>query len=172
MTDIALRFKLTFEDYLSAIQLHAKRGLWPRMVSFLVNWLYPLLGILFFGIAFQEWREHASTGSVVGVVILGVLLVGCRFYMRWNYRRCYRRTRTGNGDISLFIGEDSLLTDITDYGKSEYSWNAVKSWRENTKVLLVYLAPAVFIPIPKRAISEPQLQDLRALLARKIVRAA
>ena len=171
MPDIALRFNLTFEDYLSAIQLHAKRGLWPRMVSFIVDWLYPPLGVFFFGIAFLQWRGHETTGSVLFAVFAGIILVAGRFHLRWKYKRGYQRTRTGSGDTSIFFREDNFSAEEHDYEKTEYNWNAVKSWRENAKVMLVYLAPALFIVIPKRAISEPQLQDLRALFARKIIRA-
>jgi hypothetical protein len=172
MTDISLRFKLTFEDYLGAQQLHAKRGLWPRILSFVTNWLYLLLGFSFLGLAFLEWRGHATGGSVVSSVFVGVILVGCRFHVRWKYRRCYQRTRAGSGNCSLFFGEDNFLAEKHDYSKGEYNWSAVKSWRENAKVVLLYLAPALFIAIPKRAISEPQLQELRSLLDRKIMRAA
>jgi hypothetical protein len=169
MADINLRYKLTFEDYLSAQRLHAKRGIWPRVVSIIANWLYPLLGIFFFAIAFQEWRDRDATGSVVSSVFVGVLLIGCRFYVRWKYRRCYQRTRIGSGDTSMLFREDNFLTEEQDCGKSECSWNAVKSWREDAKVVLIYLAPARFIAIPKRAVSDSQLNDLRELLRRKVV---
>lgn len=168
MPDISLRYKLTFEDYLNAQQLYRKRGLWPRLSSFMANWICPSLGICFFGIAFRQWRGHAPTGSVLSFIYMGAILVGCRFWLRWKDRRGYDRTRTGNGDCSLFFSESSFLTEEQDYEKTEYSWNAVKSWSEDAKVMLLYLAPALFIVIPKRAISEPQLQDLRALLVRKV----
>jgi hypothetical protein len=169
MPDISLSYKLTLEDYLNAQQLHAKRGFWPRTASFLRNWLFPFLGVCFLGIAFLEWRGPAN-GSVLSSVVAGVLLVGCPFYVRRKYRRFYQRTRTGSGDMSLTFGEDNFLAEKQNFSKGEYNWSAVKSWRENAKVMLLYLAPARFIVIPKRAISEPQLQELRALLERKIMR--
>jgi hypothetical protein len=171
MQDIALSYKLTFEDYLNAQQLHAKRGFWPRLSSLMANWLCPVLGVCFLGIAFLQWSGHA-TGSVLISIYMGTIFVGCRFYLRWKYKRSYQRTRTGSGDMSLTFGEGNFLAEKQNFSKGEYNWSAVKSWRENAKVILIYLAPALFIVIPKRAISEPQLQDLRALLARKMTHAA
>ena len=170
MPDISLRYKLTFEDFLSAQRLHTKRGIWPRISSFVANWICPFLGICFFGMAFRQWRGHAPTGSVLSFIYMGAILVGCRFWLRLKHRRGYHRTRTGSGDCSLFFSESNFLTEEQDYEKTEYSWNAVKAWSEDAKVMLLYVAPALFIAIPKRAISEPQLSDLRALLERKTMR--
>jgi len=170
MTDIALRYKLTFEDYLSAQELHAQRGFWLRRYPFLANWLYPLLGVCFLAIAFLQWRGHASTGSVLNSIFVGVLFAGGSFYVRWKHKSIYKRT--GGGDWILRFSESNFLAEKQDFSKGEYNWSAVKSWRENAKVMLLYLAPALFVVIPKRATSEQQLSDLRALLARKVTRAA
>jgi hypothetical protein len=169
MPDISLRYKFTFEDYLNAQQLYRKRGLWPRMSSFFANWLCPFVGLCFFGIAFLQWREYA-TGSVLFSIYVGAIFVGCRFYLRWKSRRSYQRARTGSGDYNLSFRESNFSAEESDYEKTEYSWNVVKSWREDANVMLVYIALALFIAIPKRTISEQQLSDLRALLARKVTR--
>jgi hypothetical protein len=52
--------------------------------------------------------------------------------------------------------------------KSELNWKAIKSFRENKRIFILYLAPARFIAIPKRVFSEAQIEELRTLLLRKI----
>jgi hypothetical protein len=47
-------------------------------------------------------------------------------------------------------------------------WGAVKSFRENEKILLLYTAPALFVPIPKHVCTEEQVTELRSLLLRKV----
>jgi hypothetical protein len=47
-------------------------------------------------------------------------------------------------------------------------WKAVKTFLENKKIFMLYLAPAKFIVIPKRVCTEAQIGELRMLLLRQV----
>jgi hypothetical protein len=168
MPDIALRYELSFKDYVSAQLFHAKRSLWPRFLFFIAWWIYPLVDLFFIASAFLMWRGHASATSIGGAFGLGVIMGCWRFYVRRNYKKRYRQTRCGEGDSELLFTENFIFSEKRDIAKSEFSWKSAKSWRENATVLLIYVAPALFIIVPKRTISESQLHDLRELLRRKV----
>jgi YcxB-like protein len=176
MTDIALRYKLTFEDYLSAQRLHAKRSLWPRFTFFVVWWAYPAIGLSLIAISFLVWRDHphsANTAATVGGLLGGgAVLAPWRLFIRRNFKKNYWRTRCGEGEVDVLFNENGIFSEISGLTKGEFSWQATKSWREDKDQVLIYLAPAIFVIVPKRVVSEPQLQDLRALLEGKIMRPA
>jgi hypothetical protein len=52
--------------------------------------------------------------------------------------------------------------------RSEVQWQAVRSFSENEKVFLLYLAPAKFMAIPKRICSEQEISELRSLFKQEI----
>lgn len=176
MTDIALRYKLTFEDYLHAHRFHAQRSLWPRFIFFVAWWGYPAVGLSLIAIAFLIWSDHApsaDTAATIGGLLGGGAVLACwRLFTQRNFKKSYRRTRCGEEDVEVLFNENGIVSEISGLTKGEFSWQATKSWREDKDQVLIYLAPAIFIVIPKRAISESQLQDLRALLTRKTMRAA
>jgi len=173
MSDISMRFKLSLEDYLSAQRFHAKRSTWSRFTFFVARWVYPTVGLSLIAIAFLIWRHHplsANNGGTIGALLGGGVALACwRLFMRRGFKKSYRRTRYWEGDVEVLFNESGIFSKISGLTKGEFSWQATKSWREDKDQVLIYLAPALFIVIPKRAISEPQLNDLRELLRRKVV---
>ncbi len=167
-----MRFNLDFQDYMSAQRLHAKRAIWPRVSFFLSWWSNPVVGLCLLGEAFFLWYKHGFNSALIILFIAGVGFICWPYYLRMRYKALYRKTRKGNTDTELTFNEYRFLAVIPDFAKSEYSWNAVRSWRESDQVLMIYIAPALFVAIPKRALSEPQLHDLRALLRSKVTAVA
>lgn len=161
-----IQFELSLDDYLAAQRLHSTRNLWPRIMNFLLYFLYPVLGILFlfFGVGvFLERNSHHP----VTMIVCGVLLVCSPIYMRMRLRSCYKRTRSDSGESTLNFGEERVEIKGR-YTNSELDWRAVKSFREDAKVFMLYLAPGRFIVIPKRACTEAQISDLRAIFLQKV----
>ncbi|MDR3726015.1 MAG: YcxB family protein [Terracidiphilus sp.] len=164
---LQIQFQLSLDDYLAAQRLHEKRGLWPRFISILNNYLYPLMGLLSFACGLLLIGRRASTGSVLILFVCGIILLCCPLYIRMRLKRCYKRTRSGNGECTLNLDEEFIRID-GEYTHGEIGWKAVKSFRENEKLFLLYTAPAMFIAIPKRACSEAQVNELRTILQQKV----
>jgi hypothetical protein len=83
-------------------------------------------------------------------------------------KRCYKRTRSDNSECKLTFGEEHIGIEGL-HTRGEMDWGAVKSFRENEKILLLYTAPALFVPIPKHVCTEEQVTELRSLLLRKVM---
>lgn len=161
-----VQFELSLADFLTAQRLHSKRSLWSRFVYILTRWIYPILGVCFLLMEPIVIRD-ADHQFLVVPFICGLILMLCPVYLHFQMRRCYKRTRSGPGQCAVRFDEDALqITGINS--KSELDWKAINTFRENRKIFLLYLAPARFIAIPKRVLSEGQIEELKSLLIRKI----
>ena len=63
---------------------------------------------------------------------------------------------------------DSGLESRTSLANSSISWDSVFDWAEARTVFALFLSSVSFVPIPKRAMTEVQLEELRNLLATKV----
>ena len=164
---IRLEFSLSFEDYSNAQSLHARRGWWPRFNLILARFIAPAFGAVFIVCGLLSLGQ-----AVIGIPF--ILTIGCGLFLialpldrRLKLKRCYKRTRMGTGQSSVEFAETQIRTQVTNC-KSEIEWNAVRSFAENQKVFLLYLAPAKFIVIPKRVCVDNTIDNLRMLFREKI----
>jgi hypothetical protein len=160
---IQIRFKLTFDDYLKAQQLHSKRSFGPHLWYVLARTLIPVLGVLYLlFFAIVPWRT-THFGWLVVVLICGTYFTFYPLFVRLRLKRCYLRTRTEDGENSVEIGPESIHLQARNTN-SHLNWGAVQSFRENANVFLLYLAPGKFIVLPKRVFSPEQIIELQSLL--------
>lgn len=82
--------------------------------------------------------------------------------MRFRIKQCFRRTRTGDGSLA-FNFDESGIRGVGQGTRTEIEWSAIQTMREDEKSLLLYLAPAKMLMIPKRVCSSAHLEELRRL---------
>ena len=159
-----LRYELTLSDYLSAQALHAKRSGLSYFSRILGYVICPVLGCLFLA-----WNLASGlfTSSPAIAVLVPVYLLACPLILRWNLRRCYRRTRSSNCGCTIDF-EPNLVRTASASTRSEIEWSAIRRFSEDNRTLLLYLAPAKYIAIPKRVCTAEQVRELRALFETKI----
>jgi hypothetical protein len=133
----------------------------------LVYYIYPIIGLFFLVVGLPIFGDKASNHSIPTMVICGIILVFLPIYMRIHLKNCYKRTRSDNGECKLIINEEYIEVE-GQYTKGEMDWKAVKTFLENKKIFMLYLAPAKFIVIPKRVCTEAQIGELRMLLLRQV----
>ena len=168
---VNLNFTLTFEDYPLAQRLHARKNWWLCLNYFAARYFLPVLGdcLIFLGLVTLGHRV-SSVLSVVNLG-LGVFLVLYPWYYRARLKRCYRRTRTGNGETAVEIGEEMIRVKAEN-SSSELNWKAVQFVREDQKLFMLYLAQAKFIALPKRVFTPEQLVEFQLLLADRLAEKA
>jgi hypothetical protein len=164
---IQLNFALSLDDYLAAQRLYAKSNWWLHLNQFAGRIVLPVMGACTFVLAFLISGKGVPWVIFLGMVGLGILLALYPLYMRFRLKQCYRRTRTDDGSCTLELNENVIRMQGSN-AKSEVDWTAVKSTAENDKVILIYLAPAKFYVIPKRACDEQQLNEVRELCKHKL----
>jgi hypothetical protein len=162
-----IQFTTNFRDYVAAQTLHAKRSGFPYLAHCLSHCFYPVFGVL---ILLFEFTPHHLAGSPqpkVYSVICGITLLCIPVYLRLMWKRCYSRSRTGSGECILDFSEE-MIRAKGEHSKSEIEWSAIRSFSEDERAFLLYLAPARFLPIPKRFCTEVQIEELRSLFQRQI----
>ena len=157
-------FEFTFSDYIHSQKLHATRSLWSLSTYLLFIIIFPVLGAI--GALLGMLMLHAGDrkNSLIEFVCSLVLLL-FPLLIRLNWWYCYTRTRSDSGHRNFVFTDDFIRTE-TEYSRGEVDWPAIRSFKENAKVLLLYIAPAKFFVIPKRACSREQLDELQSLIVR------
>ena len=64
--------------------------------------------------------------------------------------------------------DDTGLRSHSSALQSSTSWESIIGWEEVDRVFAVFLSSVSFIPIPKRAMTEAQQQEFRALLQKHV----
>jgi hypothetical protein len=164
---IHLQFTLTFDDYVEAQWLHAKRGWWPRLTLGLCYTLIPAIGILVIVLGFLLARDGVSWSLAVLEFGLGMFLVCYPLYVRVRWKRCYVRTRSESGECSIDFDTELIKTQ-SDSMRSEIGWSAIRSFSEGKTLFLLYAAPAKFFVVPKRVCTTQEVEELRSLFKAEI----
>jgi hypothetical protein len=167
MTPIKLRFTLGVKEYLAAQYFHAESSVWLYANLFAARFVLPVIGVLLIVQSVSLWRHGNQSVLPFFLAPLGVFFVLYPLYYRFNLRHCYTRSRTGNDECELLFDEDTIRVQGPN-SSGEMKWAAFKKFSENDKLYLLYLAPAKFIIVPKHYFETGQVDEFRALLARKL----
>jgi hypothetical protein len=162
-----IQYELSLDDYLAAQRLHATRSLWPWFTNALTHYIYPIFCLFFLALGIPLMRGSVSDSSGRVMIICGTIMLCCPLYLYLQRKRCYKRTRSNNGECEVTLDKERIGIK-GQFTNGEMDWRAVRSFRENKKVFLLYLAPARFIVIPTRVCTGEQIRELRTILSQKI----
>jgi len=105
---------------------------------------------------------------LVGAVLLAaVLLVLVLAFRKAILRSLARRTFDQRRDLGTPIQwafDNETLRIVTRFTSSTLPWDALRGWREDEHVLLVYLADQLFHTVPKYQVDAVPVDGLRAAL--------
>jgi hypothetical protein len=73
----------------------------------------------------------------------------------------------GDGSRVIDFDQNSIRANEANV-KSEVEWAAIQSIKEDKNIMMLYLAPAKFVMIPKRARFEEQYSELQELFRQNI----
>ena len=158
-----LNFQLTADDYRQAFYAHRARSLATR-------WFWRLsYVVLAFILAAPFFKTNRELKDILPPLVLAA---GFLFIIVYLPHRVGKKMLAGKGMASPRIVEisDDGIHSRTDVSDSTLRWDSIANWIENRRVFVLYLSPVSFFPIPKRAMSAVQEDDLRALLRRHVRR--
>lgn len=160
---VHIEYTSALKDYLCAQRLHSKRSLWWRFASVGIRFVGPTLGFLILAFALLLYNPGSlRSGSYQLMVGCALVLILHPLYIRHRMKSCYRRTRIGNGTRTIDFDEQTIKTR-EGATRSEFDWSAIKFIREDKNVMMLYLAPAKFLLIPKRCCTPQDLENMRRL---------
>jgi hypothetical protein len=151
-----IQYQPTLADFMSAYKLQVKRSI----VSRLFHYVNPILGGLLMFTAILPPLVHTGPwrNAVVPFGIGLFVTFGVKLWLRARYSR---DPRLGEQFTTTFGPEGFVVEGSTS--KMEFRWSGVTEMRENKDVLLIGFGPCQSDIMPKRAFSEPQLEEVRRL---------
>jgi hypothetical protein len=164
-----LRYSLSFADYAAALALHAKRSVLPYLFQLASYYAFPVVGLPLIALTVLTAKPGNSIQSHWITLLCGVYLLCCPLILRQAAKRRFKRSQSGDGDCATTFDENSIRV-TGPHSSSVIEWKAIKSFSEDKKVFLLYLALGKFIVVPTRACSEEQINELRRILPQKTQR--
>ncbi|MGA8313339.1 MAG: YcxB family protein [Terriglobales bacterium] len=127
-----------------------------------------LLGLLFLVGVFLIDHDFLLAGWLWLVLSAGIG-IGVYEVPRIQVRRSLKNNPSAQGEIVYtFDDKGSLATFPT--GESRLDWGAYTKYKETGPMFLLFFSPYRFTSIPKRAMSPEQVEELRGLLKKGILR--
>ena len=166
------QIELQVSDVVAAQALHVRPSRLQQLwYVALLTLLGVLLGFVFArsagGVSYLVMLAAAGTAVGVGIVVIMALLIAVRLlYLPWMARRMYRQQKLLRDPADL-EWDDRGITFRSAAAHSTIAWEDYVKWKENDRLLLVYLADRLFQIIPKRVFaSSADEQDFRRHLPR------
>ena len=61
------------------------------------------------------------------------------------------------------------LSFQSEHGNSQLRWSLFVGWEEEKEIFALFTSPAMFVPVPKRALRADQVNEFRELLQQNII---
>jgi len=146
----------------------ANRKLRPVIIALLVVLTLLLVLLTLSPEARHSLAYNALTLMLEGAVLLAAVLLALVLLLRGPLLRSMaRRTLEQRRELATPVAwsfDDAALRIVTRFTRSEFPWDALRGWREDETMLLVYLADQLFHGVPKHQLKEAQVAALRAAL--------
>lgn len=137
-----IQYAISEADYVSSVKLAAVAS--RRQLVWLGAGGIGLLLLAVFGT--ESLKPIGYSGLFFGV--LGYF-VSLYLISPWQTKRHYRNYKSIQKPIKIEL-VDGGFTITAENGQGNAKWENLLKWRENSKYILVYLAPKLFYMIPKR----------------------
>jgi hypothetical protein len=146
----------------------ANRKVRPVMMA--AAFLFALLAIIAWASPSARYSLSANplTLMLEGAVLLALTMLMLVLLLRRTILRSMaRRTLEQRRELATPVQwsfDEEALSVVTRFTSSRFPWDALRGWREDERILLVYLADQLFHSVPKHQVEEATLIALRAAL--------
>jgi hypothetical protein len=160
---------LTEDDLYRGFRLHAgNRRARPALLGILLCLVLIALLLALDPGAVCRLLAWPAGSMLVGAVLLAALLLVVALAVRGPvWRNMARRTleqRRELGTPITWAFDEAGLRIVTRFTRSEFPWDALRGWREDEHLMLIYLADHLFHSVPKAQVEAAALDGLRAAL--------
>ena len=129
----------------------------------IVYYLLPVLGLLAIAIVMIVAGSVQALLDEKPLLTFGAYFLLLPILIHFALMRRYRGSAIGMQDCTISF-ENNLIRTQMPNAVTELQWNAIQSFAEDKRVFLLYLAPARFIIVPKRACSIEQINELHSMM--------
>jgi hypothetical protein len=165
-----ITYELMQKDFYDSLIAHRNRSTFRKWTSRLAQFfMFVLVAI---GLLLLIVRPHDPTTRanltpmfIVVPIWAFVLWAGPRL----SARRQYQKQPSAQGSRTLRMDAAGVHWRWSG-GASDVEWKTYMRYVESKRQFLLYLSPAAFTMVPKRALTPEQLSEFRTLLAQNISR--
>jgi len=160
-------FELREGDLVDGFAAHRRRHKGWRLFFLFSSILFVAIGLFILSPLCQS-RQIGLVGwmflaagiylGVVNVVLLPLLV-------RRQARRVLLQNKLMQGERTC-TWTDTAITIQTRYGVNTFPWTDFQSCLEGKEVFMLYTSPRQFTLVPKRALTETEVVDLRRILGK------
>ncbi len=163
-----IHVQLDWKDYLDASRLHMRPVGARRVARWSVIGLVAAVFIctVLLWILGELTPEIVKSWSYLLPVVaaaVGLYLLSYYVYLPWNTRRIFLQQKEYAAPFEIEITPQALLA-YSQYGYSNRPWADYRKWRQDEKLLLLYLSDVQYTVIPKRFLDDQQIEEIRAHL--------
>jgi YcxB-like protein len=163
-----ITYQLTEDDYRQGYKAYKRRtkfSLWISHLSYLVFVL--VLAVTLFVLIVGPDRSFSTLFPLLFFV---AFWMWCIWYAP--YRVARKMIKGSPGAALPHTAEFSAdgLHFRTTAGESRLNWNLFTGWSEADRVFALFPSPVTFVPIPKRAMTAAQQEELRSLMRSKLMK--
>jgi hypothetical protein len=163
-----LSYDITLRDHREAWWLHIRTDLARRLTVLVLYRALPVLGLFAFYCAWWIWQNEQDTTETIAWIIIGSMWCALALVPSFRIHRLYRQSGMDRGNCNVDISSDSIIVTQPGMVESRYQWRSIQRYVENDRMLLLYLTPVRFLPLPRRAFTAEQYQELQHLLATRL----
>jgi len=160
-------FQLTADDYYRGLlawrNLKAWRRWLLRCAYFLMSLAIPV-GVLL-ALVRPDPQPIKISAEILGFAALWFTYMWAA--PRLSGRRQFPGSPSAQSPMTIEASDAGLAVHST-HGESKVSWSAYMAWAEAKSVFVILPQPRIYVPIPKRAFTDEQLNEFRELLRRTI----
>jgi hypothetical protein len=164
---MSFTYELTQSDYVDAQIMHLWRRYKPSTTAFWMR-LTPIAGFGFILLGLFFYVKNFSLWVVWVECLVGVYLIGRMPLAKFRLGRRYMRTLIHKGSVTLRFEEDAIYSEHPGVASSRIEYTIIKSLYPAKNCILVYLAPAVFLILPRRIMTVTQQTELLTFLQVKM----
>ena len=161
----------TYEDFLESMKAYRKISRQAAIGHYLYVWILPMTGLVLGVLCFKKYMtsEQEMFGSLFWVTALGLgFSWGLPARYRLALKRGFKQRTTLTQDKPMLCEFDEFLIRFIAPGGAviSYPWESFTDYFENDRVIVLFVKDAAFHTIPKRALNDDQLIDLRQAAAK------
>jgi hypothetical protein len=155
-----IRYTPSVEDAVSVQRIGGAAPSWAMFIFIVLLSLMSLVAMFLInhGFAVIGW-SWLSLSVAMGIATYEL--------PRVQLRRSFRATPSARGEIVLTISDKGTEASFAT-GRTRLDWGAYTRYKESAGFFLLYVSPARYSWIPKRAMSVQQIDELRSMLRDKI----
>ena len=163
-------YAMTLQDFKNAQILCSRRSKKSRLLFLLWLRVLPVVGILsLLALIWDIKLRHFGFTSAVGGILVGLAWFGLSipamrpFYIRSLYRQMKNVWPEGS-PIEIGIEGDELISRVPGMSEGRFRRQAIVDFVEDDETALLYVAKKAFLFLPKRALPQVAIQEIKAWL--------